>query len=382
MTNQKFSTICLIYFISLFCFVVVRIASSLGAFSFMPSDIADLIFTIIIQLMVMGIIPFVLYITVYKKEKITKQSIKTALSDIGFKKISLKSIICSVLLGICVYVFNIIIASFFDLILSLLGYAGTGGSGSTNSKEWYLFFSLFITAVMPGIFEEILHRGILLKGVKENTNIKCAIILSGVLFGLMHLNINQFFYAAIIGMFFTIMAILTKSIWVPIILHFMNNAINVYLSWANASGSFGSDFYEILNNFLQNNNIVFVMICAVSIILVLTILAVYLVIALYNENNKENKIYLRLLTPNHMKNYLKAKKNDILNQENQNQTINYSKCVSRENDVIPAEQSLPDLFNINNTKSEKISFKYSIFLYATLILGGLTTLFTYIWGIL
>lgn len=378
--QQKFSKICLIYFISLVCFVLIRIASSLGLFKLFSDVVADTIFTLVVQLLIMGILPFLLYILIYKKQKINKQSIKEGLSDIGFKKLSIKSVVIAIILGICVYVFNIMIASVFDMILAIFGYeSGSSGSSNANTQTWFLFLSLLLTAVLPGVFEEILHRGILQKGVRDTKNFKWVLLCSGLFFGLMHLNVNQFFYATIIGIFFAFIAYITNNIWPSIILHFMNNAINVYLSFTNVNNGFGQKFYSTLNSFLQNNNIVVTMIFITCLMLVLSLITAWLVVALYNDNNKNKKIYLKLLTPAYMKNYLSVKKKDISEPET---SLNYSQYVSRENDVMPADPDFSSLFNIDNSKSEKFSFKYSIFFYAIIILGGLTTLFTFIWGIL
>ena len=379
--QQKFSKICLIYFISLLCFTLVRVASSLGAFNVFSETVADAVFTVIVQLFIMGVLPFMLYILIYKKQKINKQSIKESFNDIGFKKLSFKSVLIAIILGVCVYVFNILIASFFDMILALFGYEGGASAGTQPSTSiWYLMFSLFITAVMPGVFEEVLHRGILQKGVRDAKNFKWVLLCSGLFFGLMHLNINQFFYATIIGIFFAYIAYITNNIWPSIILHFMNNAINVFLNFTNRNNGIGEKFYATLNNFLQNNNMALIMLCVTCIMLVLSVVSAFLVVALYNDNNKSNKIYLRLLTPQFMKNYLALKRNSEINTDQIG--LNYSQFVSRENDVIPAEQDLCSMFNIKNEKSEKLSFRYSIFFYATLLLGGLITIFTFIWGIL
>ena len=192
--QQKFSKICLIYFISLLCFVLVRIGASLGMFKIFNDVIADTIFTAIVQIIIMGALPFLLYILIYKKQKVSKASIKESLVDIGFKKISLKSVIIAIILGVLVYIFNIMIASVFDMLLSLLGYESvSGGTGTANNQNWYLWLSLLLTAVMPGIFEEVLHRGILQKGIRDSKNLKWVLLCSGLFFGLMHLNINQFF---------------------------------------------------------------------------------------------------------------------------------------------------------------------------------------------
>ena len=379
--SVNFSKICLIYFVSLFCFVAIRLTTALGVLNNLNEIASESIFTSVVQILVMGVLPFILFIVYFKKEKINKTSLKTSLSEIGFNKISLKTIIISLLLGVCAYVFNIVIASFFDVIISSLGYSGvSSGSVSSNTQVWYLFFSLFFTAVLPGIFEEILHRGILLNGLKQTKNYKWAIIFSGLFFGFMHLNINQFFYATIIGMFFAFIALITKSIWPSIIMHFVNNAINVYLSWASSSKSFGSNFFATLNNFLKNENFVIVVISSICFMAVLSIITIWLIIKLYNENNKDNKIYFRVFTSKHIKNFVALKKNTV--EEQSLTSLNYNTYVSKDNELIPTEENMSSLFNLKEEKTDKFGFKYHIFFFAIILLGALTTLFTFIWGIL
>ena len=49
---------------------------------------------------------------------------------------------------------------------------------------------MFLVAVLPAIGEEFLHRGIVLQGIKH-MGFKKAIVLSSLLFGLVHFNIQQ-----------------------------------------------------------------------------------------------------------------------------------------------------------------------------------------------
>ena len=91
--------------------------------------------------------------------------------------------------------------------------------------------SIVLVAILPGFCEEFVHRGLLVKGFSE-LGVKKTIIYSGLLFGLMHLNISQFFYATLIGCLLVVLVMASGSIIPAMIVHFMNNLINVYLSYA------------------------------------------------------------------------------------------------------------------------------------------------------
>ena len=86
----------------------------------------------------------------------------------------------------------------------------------------------FITVcVLAPIFEEILFRGIILKGMLNyNVNPTTAIIVSGFIFGAAHLNPWQFVGAGLLGSIFGFIYYRTKSLILPIILHALNNFLS------------------------------------------------------------------------------------------------------------------------------------------------------------
>jgi membrane protease YdiL (CAAX protease family) len=86
----------------------------------------------------------------------------------------------------------------------------------------------FITVcILAPIIEEILFRGILLRGLLQNgTSPILAIFLSSFLFGLAHLNPWQFLGAGLLGAIFGFVYYRTKSLWLPIFLHALNNTIS------------------------------------------------------------------------------------------------------------------------------------------------------------
>lgn len=86
----------------------------------------------------------------------------------------------------------------------------------------------FITVcILAPVFEEILFRGIVLRGLLQNgTSPIIAIILSSFLFGLAHLNPWQFLGAGFLGAIFGYVYYRTKSLWLVMFLHALNNMIS------------------------------------------------------------------------------------------------------------------------------------------------------------
>ena len=91
--------------------------------------------------------------------------------------------------------------------------------------------NVLLVAILPAVCEETTHRGLLLKGL-SSLGIRNSVIISSLLFGLMHLNINQFFYATVLGFVIALTVIISKNIFPAIIIHFMNNFLSVFFDFA------------------------------------------------------------------------------------------------------------------------------------------------------
>ncbi len=95
-------------------------------------------------------------------------------------------------------------------------------------KGAFNFSVVFVMiAILPAIGEELLFRGVIQKSIAALTKTEWpAIIISGVLFGLMHMEFFNFFALCFMGFVLGTLYSFTKNIWLTIFLHFMNNAIS------------------------------------------------------------------------------------------------------------------------------------------------------------
>lgn len=89
---------------------------------------------------------------------------------------------------------------------------------------------MFLGVVLIGpICEEIVFRGIILEGLLKNYSHQKAVVFSAVIFGLIHLIpiqvINAFFMGIVLGWIY----LKTRSLWVCIALHVINNGLSVLL---------------------------------------------------------------------------------------------------------------------------------------------------------
>lgn len=103
---------------------------------------------------------------------------------------------------------------------------------------------MVITAViMAPIFEEIIFRGIMQKGMMNNgVEPWKAILLSSILFGLIHGNPWQFVGATLLGCVLGLVYYKTKSLLLPMLLHGFNNLCSAILIFYTQKESFAEAF--------------------------------------------------------------------------------------------------------------------------------------------
>jgi len=92
----------------------------------------------------------------------------------------------------------------------------------TSSRSLLFMFGVLI---LGPIIEEIIFRGILLKGLFQNNRPLKAILISSILFAVFHFNLLQFFVAICLGFLLGFEYYKTKSIGNTILLHAFANLI-------------------------------------------------------------------------------------------------------------------------------------------------------------
>lgn len=371
--NRVFYTY-FIYFICMALFCVVRILSEIGVFESIKSvELRSFVTTFIIQMGIMFLIPLLLCFVFFKKTP------KQVILHNEYKKIGLKAIIICFILGILIYFLNVAISAVSNGIIEGFGYRNYGVFVKSSLGPWSLFFyNLLVVAILPAFFEEFLHRGILLQGIRRIGYGK-AILISGILFGLIHFSITQMVYATIIGIIMAFIVITSRSIIPAIIIHLTNNAITVYLSSAKTNGWFAGNLMENISKFLVSSNPYLTFVAIFSFLAVLCTIIVYLIYVLYKLSNRK-----------HIDREIKSKYKDISELK-----LNKNAFCYEETKQIQEIQETSVTLNLYSPPIEsplatmipkqpeiyKSNFKDNIFLYGSLLLGFLVTIFTLIWGL-
>ncbi len=99
----------------------------------------------------------------------------------------------------------------------------------SNLKSWPEFLmAIVIMAFFPAFFEEIFFRGAMQNIlVRWWRNPMAAIIVTSIVFSIIHFSIYLFLSRAVLGFVLGMMYYRTKNIWINIVAHFLNNLIAV-----------------------------------------------------------------------------------------------------------------------------------------------------------
>lgn len=106
----------------------------------------------------------------------------------------------------------------------------------TGSGIGSLIVSVCIIGLLAGISEELFFRGALLRlFFLTRMNPHIAIWLVAIIFSLMHFQFFGFLPRIMLGAYFGYLVYWTRSLWIPVIVHALNNTIVVVTQWHEAN---------------------------------------------------------------------------------------------------------------------------------------------------
>ena len=374
MKQSGFFKINFIYFVSLVMFVVLNIVFVAAGVDFAGRDVVS---SLLIQVGFMFLLPLGLCKLIFKT------STKAIFSDVRFKKISIKHIFISIGLGVCLYVISLYVATIFNTLLGLFGYSGASSGASEGPMSvGSLFLSIFLSCVLPAFCEEFLHRGVLFSGLNKQVGVKKAVVISAVLFALMHLNISQFGYAFVAGLLLGYVTFLTGSIFPAMIMHFMNNFIGTYLSF---SMSNQLPLGKVVNAMFGASSFGSSLLFSALIFIVVVMLFRWLLNIMLTDIHRTKFIEARSQI---VKEYLRV---ELLKGEQEAKNL-FLKTgfgfTSFEEVEIAGKKRIIEIkvplsaVGIATSVSRKPSFAESVFYYANLFVGIAVTILTLFWGVM
>ena len=128
--------------------------------------------------------------------------------------------------GLSVCAFANIANSFCGQLFGSLGIDYNVDYGDNPSGFFGFLLSLIATAVVPPLVEEFACRGIILGSLRRFGD-GFAVLISAILFGLMHGNFDQMPFAFMVGLALGYIVVKTDSLWIAVAVHAANNFISV-----------------------------------------------------------------------------------------------------------------------------------------------------------
>ncbi len=160
------------------------------------------------------VLPAVIYLVIKKIKP---------LEFIRFKKVNLVTIVLLVLFGFFIRPFMSLLSA-----ISMLWVENKIADTATQlTTEVNFLWAMTIIAIIPSILEEFVYRGVFYNEYRK-VNTGKAVLLSGLLFGLMHMNVNQFIYAFFMGVIFALIIEATDTILASVIVHFTINGSSLF----------------------------------------------------------------------------------------------------------------------------------------------------------
>jgi membrane protease YdiL (CAAX protease family) len=99
----------------------------------------------------------------------------------------------------------------------------------TRAAEANIYLFFIGVTVIPAVCAEVVFRGFILSGlIAEHGQVR-AVIFSSLLFGMLHVIPSQILLMTLFGILLGVITLRSNSLFVPIIIHFVNNVLAVLL---------------------------------------------------------------------------------------------------------------------------------------------------------
>ncbi len=203
-----------------------------------------------------------------------------------FKRIRVGTVFLSLLVLVLIYPLISLVNG-----ISLLFTENATQTLVTDASTTPMWQMILLLGLIAPFIEECTFRGYIFGCLRSSGRKKTAIFFSALLFGLIHLNVNQFSYTFVMGLFLAMMTEAAGSLWPALLMHVCFNireVVGLYtvqtetdeakdaLSTLLAGNGWDTE-WESLVNFLANVSPVVLLVMQVLAAVVGTVLAVLLV---------------------------------------------------------------------------------------------------------
>lgn len=162
--------------------------------------------------------------------------------------IPLRKIQISSVLLIVVYVVTLFPLVAFVNSISMLFVENTVTAISDDVLAMPMWVMLLSIGIFGPFVEEVVFRGVILQSYQRTGRIVGSIVLSSILFGMMHMNFNQFAYGAVMGVMLALLYEATGTVLATFIAHAVFNSIEVVMMFVNSDAL--DEASELANDYI------------------------------------------------------------------------------------------------------------------------------------
>lgn len=161
-----------------------------------------------------------------------------------FEKVKVGWGIIWILFGVGVCMFTNIPANIIAILIESMGFSGTLPESVAPNTPFALVLNIIEIAVIPPLVEELAFRGVILSQLRKFGN-GFAVLGSALLFAFYHGNFVQFTFTFFVGLILGFIMIRTNNLWIPIVIHALNNGLSLFFSLI--SDVMSEQAYEVMN---------------------------------------------------------------------------------------------------------------------------------------
>ena len=201
----------------------------------------------------------------------------------SFKLPSIRHMVASFCLWVGTYMGSMIITQIV-LYIFPQNMEVVEGLNNVLLSEDNIFISLLIIAVMPAICEEVFFRGFILTSFRNNKKtIVGAVIGSGILFGLMHMDFIRIIPTSLLGISFAYVVCKSDSIITSMFMHFLNNGFALVVTY------FASKFISVETQITPS-----ITLSQIIIYIFISVIFLYIGIRMFNIKKSKELVDLHI----------------------------------------------------------------------------------------
>ena len=133
-------------------------------------------------------------------------------------------------IGLSLCAFANIANSYAGYFFSSFGINYNVDYGENPSGIFGFLLSFLATAIVPAFMEEFACRGVIM-GILRKYGDGFAVLMTAVVFGLMHGNFDQMPFAFMVGLALGYIVVQTNSLWIAVAVHAANNFVSVAFTY-------------------------------------------------------------------------------------------------------------------------------------------------------